>query len=244
MVKIVHFSDWHGQFSPLPEADVYVCTGDMLTNFPVHREPREWQDGADINMLNRFMSYREIVPAVEKRKQQQWFDDTFIKKGKSLGLRHFFPKNCKHNPVVVVNGNHEFTDLGPMFGGEVFEINKYSSRSVTYNGLKFGGFTGTTRFTGEWHDEQHEWDLNSRIEQMPGDLDVVVSHMPPSGILDMGFGSKSYMRWITKRLYEDESCPKLFCFGHAHSDYRMIEWDDGTVFSNAATGKRILEIEV
>lgn len=31
-MKICHFSDWHGKLPTLPEADVYVCTGDMLPN--------------------------------------------------------------------------------------------------------------------------------------------------------------------------------------------------------------------
>jgi len=33
MIKITHISDWHGAFRCVPEADVYVCTGDMLKNF-------------------------------------------------------------------------------------------------------------------------------------------------------------------------------------------------------------------
>jgi Icc-related predicted phosphoesterase len=28
-MRIVHFSDWHGQSFDLPEADLYICTGDM-----------------------------------------------------------------------------------------------------------------------------------------------------------------------------------------------------------------------
>ena len=31
-MKIVHFSDWHGRWQKLPDADLYVCTGDMLPN--------------------------------------------------------------------------------------------------------------------------------------------------------------------------------------------------------------------
>jgi Icc-related predicted phosphoesterase len=31
-MKIVHFSDWHGKFQKLPEADLYICTGDMYAD--------------------------------------------------------------------------------------------------------------------------------------------------------------------------------------------------------------------
>ncbi len=31
-MRIVHFSDWHGSLRALPDADLYVCTGDMYPN--------------------------------------------------------------------------------------------------------------------------------------------------------------------------------------------------------------------
>lgn len=39
-MKIVHFSDWHGQQMRLPSADLYVCTGDMYADYVQGTEPR------------------------------------------------------------------------------------------------------------------------------------------------------------------------------------------------------------
>jgi Icc-related predicted phosphoesterase len=228
----------------------------MLDNYPdITKRPTQRGGWAqDPHFLNRFS--RKIVPEKEERLQNEWFQKKFIAKGRPLGLRHFFPKNCKHAPVIVVNGNHDFTPLGPMFGGDVFQISNETSLSVDKCGLRFGGFPGVNRFTSEWFDEVDPPILGERINGMPDDLDVVVSHMPPYGLGDMGYGehigSQEYYNWINKRLYDDKlKMPKLFCFGHAHSGLGKITWDEleegdglGTIFSNAATGKQIIEIDV
>ena len=247
MVCIVHFSDWHGQLNNLSEADIYVVTGDILDNYPnFKRTPI--LDGWPPDPFALGGVQREIVPEKEARLQNEWFRRKFTEKGRLLGLRYFFPKNCKHNPVVVVRGNHDFVDLGPMFGGEYFEVSDDSTRSVEYCGLKFGGFRGVDRFNNEWWGERDPQRIGKDIEMMPDDLDVVVSHAPPHGILDMGYGehigSHEFTRWINERLYdEDKKMPRLFCFGHAHDGRGRLETDDGTVFSNAACGKHIIELD-
>ncbi len=37
MMRIIHISDWHGSYSMLPEADLYISSGDMLANFYANR---------------------------------------------------------------------------------------------------------------------------------------------------------------------------------------------------------------
>jgi len=249
MVRIVHFSDWHGQLNDLPEADVYVCTGDMLDNYPVMKRPnyREGWDGTSNFGVFGGGYRREISPKREEHLQAEWFKKKFTKRGRP-GFRHYFPESCKDNPVVVVRGNHDFIDLGPMFGGTHFDVSDDSTRSIEYCGLKFGGFRGVNWFTREWWGERDPERIGMDIEMLPDDLDVVVSHQPPHGIQDLGYGehigSHHYTRWINQRLYDDtKKMPKLFCFGHAHSGYGKLETDEGAIFSNAATGKQILEIE-
>jgi len=245
MVRICHFSDWHAQFNNLPEADVYVCTGDMLDNYPILK-----RNAGAVAVFGSFgLQYsRTIDHEKEKNCQEQWFKKRFTDRGRPLGLRHFFPKNCKHNPVVVVRGNHEFTDLGPMFGGEVFEIGFDSSAAVEYCGLKFGGFRGVPTLIREWCDEFEDPYFDDQVDRLPNDLDVVVTHAPPWGFLD-GYnnehlGIKALGSWINSKQYDGTIMPRLFCFGHIHGRYGKLELDDGTIFSNAATGKRIINLEV
>jgi len=113
-VKIVHFSDWHGELQPLPIGDLYVCTGDMLPSssacMSVDREP-------------------------ERRFQREWIDEMAIEVGSLI---------TKPAPLVVVRGNHDYIDLAPFFRewrGEVHELLD-EPRRITINGLSFGGFRG------------------------------------------------------------------------------------------------------
>lgn len=243
-IKICHFSDWHSQFSQLPEANVYVCSGDILTNYPIVKPMRNgWSTGFDVfgPPISRIIDHRK-----ERECQNNWFRKKFLNKNRTL--RHFFPETTRDNPVVVVRGNHEFTDLGPMFGGEVFEIGHDASRSVEYCGLVFGGFRGVPTFTNEWCDEFSDEYLQQQVDKLPDNLDVVVTHAPPYNILDNSWGEKIGMKplasWINLKQYDGSKMPKLFCFGHCHDDFGFRETDDGTKFSNAATTRRIIELEL
>lgn len=229
-VRVVHFSDWHGQWSPLPKADLYICTGDMLPNYPdIVKSSHTWS-GYD----------RIISSDKEARLQTQWLESV-VKLG---SLRKKFLQN-RGAPVVVVRGNHDFVDLGPWFGGEVFEINEDPTRTVEYCGLRIGGFRGIPYISGEWADEYEEQDLDAIIAQVPiNDLDVMVSHAPPSGILADKYGSVLWTWKLNKSLYAEERLPSLFCFGHIHNACGTLEWDDGTVFSNAATTKNTIDLEI
>lgn len=239
-IKICHASDWHGDYSHLKEADVYVFSGDMLDNYPIIKPSRS----SDFGLFGGGFS-RIIDHSKEKRCQDNWFKKKFGAKGTTL--RKFLPQSCRDNPVVVVRGNHDFTDLGPMFGGEVFEINHDPTRTVEYCGLKFGGFRGVPTFTNEWCDEFGDEYLEEQVRRLPDDLDVVVTHAPPHGILDYAWGEnigiKALASWINIKQYDGTRMPKLFCFGHCHNSCAMKEMDDGTIFSNAATLKRIIELE-
>ena len=188
---------------------------------------------------------RKITPEKEERMQREWFEKKFTKRGRTHGLRHFFPKNCRDNPVVCVRGNHEFTDLGPMFGGDVFEIHG-PEESRTIHDLKFGGFRGVPVLAYEWSDEKEQCDFDELVDTLPLDLDVVVTHAPPWGILDLAYGTERIgiqplASWIQKVAY-NEKHPKLFCFGHAHYPHQIVELGN-MVFSNAATTKRVIEVE-
>lgn len=106
------------------------------------------------------------------------------------------------------------------------------------------------RFSDEWWGERDPERIGMDIEMMPDDLDVVISHSPPHGILDMGYskhiGSHEFTKWINERLYDDDKrMPRLFCYGHAHGGRGRFETDGGTtIFSNAACGKQIIELDI
>ena len=78
---------------------------------------------------------------------------------------------------------------------------------------------------------------NHPIERIPDNIDVLVTHEPPLGILDTSKGSHwGYMtgkQWGSKdvrnRVFEIK--PQYHLFGHEHEDQGVVK-QDGIVFSN------------
>lgn len=234
MTKIVHISDWHGQFSHVPEADLYLVTGDMLANYP------KQLSRADVGMPKSYAGER-IIWSREEKNQAGWV----AKQNRKGGLRRFL--GSPDAPVCLVRGNHCFTDLGPGFGGEYFEVTWDGSRTVTYCDLKIGGFRGVRGFCGTWSDELTDAELDQVVEKLPHDLDVVISHTPPAGILDQvgphPTGSSALSEYIDRCLEQDSEKRRVFCFGHIHEcGPRTLEWDNGWIFSNAATGVNVINL--
>lgn len=242
-MKIAHFSDLHAHFSRLEygleDVDLVICTGDMLPNYPLMEVT--WEDGgsrayhdyhdmyADLDREKdrRVVEFgRRIDPVYEKRRQQAWISE------------HQIGVSC---PVVVVRGNHDFTDLSPLFKApEVFEVQYPIDAHITYiyKGLRIGGFRGIPEIAGEWSDERPESELESLCDKLP-ELDIVLTHCPPRGILDFGghsHGSEALTKYLRK------ARPLLSCFGHIHECGGTVVTTDSGKCSNAATSLNILEI--
>ena len=228
-MRIVHFSDWHGDLMTLPDADLYVCTGDMLPNFLEDKKAGP-------------------VAAHEVEMQTGYFDE----KGHGY-MRTFLGHNKA--PVICCRGNHEFIDLAPAFaGGPVFEISLDPTRTTivqTANGpLKLGGMRGVMRYHGSWSDEMSDADLADLVARLPNDLDLLVTHSPPHGILDEVNGS--FIGSTALRSYVARHDPSLkplkaHFFGHAHfgreHPMKGISRQFGdTIFSNAARCYQIIDL--
>lgn len=245
-VTICHLSDWHGELDQqLPEADLYLVTGDMLDNYPLPN----WGGPNPFNLS----SFRIIDPRRESKKQQEWIKSFNENKGEfglynfRGGLRSLMPESTRDNPVVVVRGNHDFTSLTPLIDGECFEIGLEPDRVVEYCGLKIGGFRGMPFYIGEWSDEKSDSYFDQIISGLPDQLDVIVTHCPPYGILDNNFhgikiGIKAYGSYINKLMYTDPDRKLLCVFGHCHEDNGVKQINNIT-FSNAATTYRLLEYD-
>lgn len=228
-MRIVHFSDWHGKMKELPEADIYVCTGDMLPNFPERQELRYNQ-----------VVYR-IVRSVEEVKQREW-----IKDNKEL-LRS--KMKSSDAPIVCVRGNHEFVNLGNYFIGEVYEI-KRPTDYFEVKGIRFGGMRGWVMrpydgISNIWGDELTPEGFENEARLLHEDIDVLLTHVPPNGILDRtgrySIGEDSLNRYINLKHYYYNKPLELHCFGHVHESFGMNYTDD-TVFSNAATVFNVIDL--
>jgi len=136
MIRIVHFSDWHSRLQRLPEADLYVCTGDMLPN----TRACYWVDKAP-----------------EHYAQTKWIRENRDR------YAEIFPVKA---PLVIVRGNHDYVDLAPLFpeSSEIHEFTE--PRVIELLGVRIGGFRGVPPIAGVWADELSEGELAARCDAL------------------------------------------------------------------------------
>ena len=166
-MNILALADLHGRLPKLPkvifdtEIDLLLLCGDILPN-----EIANW------DMSNPF--HRVVNRSLEGPVQLKWFNEKFLpwtKKFKAV------------KKIVFVYGNHEFLDK-PIEG---IECQTTGSRVIEVDGLKIGLLAGSMTYTGEWNDEVDEYEMQQRILNMDPDIDILVSHVPPLGIMDKSF---------------------------------------------------------
>jgi Icc-related predicted phosphoesterase len=167
--RVVHFSDWHGSFEPLPSSDLYVCTGDMYPN-------------------SRACLWADKTP--ERMMQEQW--------AREIGAPRMAAILKPGSTVICVRGNHDYADLVHLFRehkGNVCEI--VDPESFELCGIKWGGFRGVPPICGEWADEMGETELEHRCEAL-ADVGVLVTHAAALGRRDAGYGSTAIDAWLRK----------------------------------------------
>lgn len=102
-------------------------------------------------------------------------------------------------------------------------------RSVTIEGIKFYGSprcVGDYEVMGSWgfytDEPKKYWD------RIPPNVDILITHSPPYGILDAGLGCKELLKRVNK------VNPYLHVFGHIHSMGGRQTFTEKTIFVNAA----------
>jgi len=145
----------------------------------------------------------------------------------------------KYEKKVVIAGNHD----GFLVNSAcvMFEDVEYLKDSGFYfRGFKIWGSPWTPTFYN-WHfmkdrgaEIKEKWDL------IPDDVDILVTHGPPFGILDK-VTKNSRPRGVENNVGCEELReavlrvkPKLHVFGHIHSEGGKQEKIGGTIFVNAS----------
>eukprot|EP01084_Bolivina_argentea_P150266 262435_1 len=146
-----------------------------------------------------------------------------------------------HKIKIVICGNHEgiFADMDIEFIHKTLSnVTYYLQDSyVTLYGIKFYGTpwtfnTSTNKAFGI--DEKNEDELNKKFDLIPNDTDILITHLPPKGIMDTAFKSKynftevcaicgylhpQYRHWGNQDLINEvvnRIKPKAHLFGHVH----------------------------
>ena len=139
-----------------------------------------------------------------------------------------------HRHKVVVAGNHDF-----LFERDP-DLARILLRHATYLQDDAVTLDGITIYGSPWQPWFHDWAFNvergpklaAKWARIPAGVDVLVTHGPPAGVLDL---TKNNERVGCADLRERLRAvkPRLHLFGHIH-EAAGVEWDDGTLFVNAS----------
>lgn len=221
-MHVVHVSDIHGSFVKLPEADLYVITGDILPNF------------TSISRGNYF--------SIESMRQREYVAN-FVAAG-GWG-RYLDPET----PIFCVRGNHDFIPLSQMFEGVSLWHEFIENEVIDFGKIKVTGHRGVPFINGFWSDERSRESLIEVVRDMPS-ADIYLTHYPPYGVLDdAGDPGSSFFLGLSemKEIMMEKHAHDfrsgvgnpIHCFGHIHEEGGRIvshTSENGVImrFSNAA----------
>ena len=129
---------------------------------------------------------------------------------------------------VFVAGNHDLciernliTKIDFMKNGIVYLENDYAE----VEGIKIWGPPFTPTFGEGWAFNKKRSALHDVWKEIPDDVDIVVVHGPPKGILDLAYHQLNCIEFcgdeaLRKRMYLLN--PKLCLFGHIHNNEDII----------------------
>lgn len=159
---------------------------------------------------------------------------SFGEKIDTIDFIDWFSK-LKYEHKIFIAGNHDFFfERYPDIAKSMIPDNVIylEDSGVEINGLKFWGTPYQPIFFN-WAFNKREEDLIEHWHMIPDDVDVLITHSAPFGILDKnkrGFftGSQSLRDEVFNRIK-----PKIHSFGHIHESYGMVDID-GIKFINAS----------
>ena len=125
---------------------------------------------------------------------------------------------------IFIAGNHDDCLFGAKIDGLPDNCFYLCNSSVIIDGIKFYGIP-------MFMEDAMSGDYDRNIQKISGDIDILITHQPPYGILDSSanihFGDRKLLEIVLK------TRPKYHLFGHIHGAYG-IEKSEDTTFVNAA----------
>jgi Icc-related predicted phosphoesterase len=129
-----------------------------------------------------------------------------------------------HKYKVFIAGNHDDCLHEASIEGLPDNCYYLCNSGVTIEGVRF---YGVPMFVQDDLSGEYE----GMIQHIPHDTDVLITHQPPYGFLDLSgnvhYGSKELL------VHVSEVKPRYHLFGHIHAAYGVLEFG-GTTFANAA----------
>jgi Icc-related predicted phosphoesterase len=148
-----------------------------------------------------------------------------------------FLEALPHRHKIVIAGNHDFClQNDPAAARRLLSSMTYlEDEGVTVDGVRIWG--------SPWQPWFYDWAFNlqrgppirAKWELIPEDVDVLVTHGPPHGILD-ATGSGEHVGCEDLRRRIEIVRPKVHVFGHIHES-RGVRTIGGVRFANVATNE-------
>ena len=143
--------------------------------------------------------------------------------------------------ILCIGGNHDFEiQARAERGGPVFRNAEYlQDQAYEYRGVRFYGSPWTPELVN-WAFYLDDDELRDRWELIPDEVEVLITHTPPFGILDRNSSGRNCgCRELQRRLLDLH--PRIHCFGHIHASAGTTSMN-GTTFVNASMVNRRYEI--
>jgi Icc-related predicted phosphoesterase len=136
-----------------------------------------------------------------------------------------------HPFKLVIPGNHEFVLEDPNMRDAIYNATLLIDEGVEIGGMRIWG-SPTTLPCGAFgifkpEDRQRHW------AQVPKSIDILITHGPPFGILDLAPGAQEHAGDPELLEAVNRAKPRLHVFGHIHGAYGTMATEH-TRFVNAA----------
>ena len=122
---------------------------------------------------------------------------------------------------IFIGGNHDFyaAEYPKHFKALIPKgIIYLEDNGIEINGLKFWGSPVQPDLTGWAFGKPRGAAMKRHWDLIPNDIDVLITHTPPFGILDKPRSGRSIgCEELSKKLLEVQ--PKVHIFGHVHASY-------------------------
>lgn len=138
-----------------------------------------------------------------------------------------------HRYKIVIPGNHEFfLEADPSKRSLISHAIVLINEEITVMNLKVWGSPITPLYGGAFGRSSSR-DRVRLYETIPDDVNILVTHGPPYGVLDSHSGMPNHSGCSELREAVAKLKPQVHLFGHVHGAYGVTSIED-TMFVNAA----------
>ncbi|MBX3252636.1 MAG: metallophosphatase domain-containing protein [Chitinophagaceae bacterium] len=131
---------------------------------------------------------------------------------------------------IFIAGNHDLCleEMSRREKNKIIpgNITYLQNEAVTINGINIYGSPVSPYFLGMAFNRKRGKEIQKEWNKIPANTDILITHTPPFGIMDNGFGCEDLLAAV------NEMKPGLSVFGHVHEQNGMIQ-EGGTTFINA-----------